>query len=213
VSAAIAANPARRNLLLALSSLALGGCAVIAPPVRTTGAIIAPGYHESLTLSGRISVRYTQNGHDESLQGGFQWTQSAQLIELNLLSPLNQILLKIDLTPTAARLLEPGKPPRSAPDIDTLMLQTFGWTLPVGGMRGWLQGYSLDGGTPLPIAVPGLADAPAVSTRDGWKISYVSWQDEAEPPLTRPRRIDLQRSTAEFGDMAIRIVIDTWQAP
>ena len=210
----MAVNSARRSLLLALSSLTLGGCAAMLPPPRTTAAAAIPaGYRESLMLSGRISVRYQQNGQDESLQGGFQWAQSAQTVELNLLSPLNQILLKIEVTPTVARLLEPGKPLRSAPDIDSLMLQTFGWTLPVGGMRGWLQGFSLDSGTPLPIATPGLADAPPVRTRDGWQLSYVSWQDEAEPPLTRPRRIDLARSTAEFGEMAIRIVIDTWQSP
>lgn len=203
----------RRRLLLALPALALAGCATGLPPPRDIGDRAAALYRDSLTLSGRISVRYQQDGRDESLQGGFQWIQDAQTITLNLLSPLNQILLRIEVTPDTARLLEPGKPPRSAPNIESLMLQTFGWSLPVAGLRGWLQGFSLDSTPPTAIVTPGMADAPPVTTRDGWKLSYVSWQDEAETRITRPRRIDLERSTPEFGEMAIRIVIDTWQSP
>jgi len=203
----------RRRLLLALPALALSGCATVLPPPRVSSNTAAALYRESLTLSGRISVRYQQNGENESLQGGFQWIQDAQTITLNLLSPLNQVLLRIEVMPNTARLLEAGKPPRSAPDIDALMLQTFGWSLPVGGMRGWLQGFSLDSAPPTAIVMPGMADAPPVTTRDGWKLSYVSWHDEAEARVTRPRRIDLERSTPEFGDMTIRIVIDSWQSP
>ena len=211
MSAASESSLARRRLLLALPVL-LSGCAAMLPaqPVITSGG--PPIYRDSLALTGRISVRYQQNGKDESLQGGFEWSQAPGTITLSLLSPLNQILARIEVTPDAARLLEAGKPPRTAPDIDALMMQTFGWTLPVTGMRGWLQGFDLDGGRPLPIAIPGAADAPPVATRDGWKIGYVSWQNETEPPLTRPRRIDLERTTPELGLMAIRIVINTWQA-
>jgi outer membrane lipoprotein LolB len=48
-----------------------------------------------------------------------------------------------------------------------------------------------------------------VATRDGWRIRYAGWQDDTPP--TRPKRIDLERYTAQAGDVSIRIVIDKWQ--
>jgi outer membrane lipoprotein LolB len=75
----------------------------------------------------------------------------------------------------------------------------------VSGLKDWLQGYatSTDGKR--------FAASPAnnsVSTADGWRLRFVSWQDEsAVHPV--PRRIDAERSaTATSDELAIRIVVD-----
>jgi outer membrane lipoprotein LolB len=198
---------------LIILPLLLTGCAALmpTPPVSVTST--APVYQANLALSGRISVRYAQNGKEESLHGSFSWLQKPDRIDISLLSPLNQTLATLEITPGAARLIEAGKAPRSAADIETLTYETLGWTLPVDGLRGWLQGFSLDTGKPVPIAQPGAEDVAPVITRDGWKIRYLSWHNEAAPASTRPKRIDLQRTTPAFGEMVIRIVIDSWQQP
>lgn len=200
--------------LLALPLL-LSGCAAMLPaPVTPANAVLAvPVYQPAIALGGRISVRYQQEGKDESISGSFRWTQTPQQIVVTLLSPLNQTLATFEITPAEARLLEAGKAPRTAANIETLTHETFGWSLPVEGLRGWLQGFSLETGKPLPIAQPGNDNAAPVVTRDGWQIRYVSWQNQSPIPLTRPKRIDLQRTTPALGDMAIRIVIDDWQQP
>lgn len=200
--------------LIALPLL-LSGCAVMMPtPATRSDALLAvPVYQASLVLNGRISVRYQQDGKEEALHGSFRWLQTPEQITVTLLSPLNQTLATIEITPTSARLTEAGKPPRSADSIDTLTSETLGWTLPVDGLRGWLQGFSLASGRPIPIAQPGSDNAAPVMTPDGWQIQYMSWFNEDAPPLTRPKRIDLQRMTPGLGEMAIRIVIDSWQQP
>ena len=204
-----------RAALLIAMPLLLSGCAVLTPtPAPRSNAILAvPVYQTSLALSGRLSVRYQQDGKEEALHGSFRWLQTPEQITVTLLSPLNQTLATIEITPTSARLIEAGKPPRSADNIETLTNETLGWTLPVDGLRGWLQGFSIDSGKPVPIAQPGSDNATPVVTRDGWQIQYISWFNEDAPPLTRPKRIDLQRTTPALGEMAIRIVIDTWQQP
>ena len=201
----------RRGCLLLPLAIFLGGCASLITPPAPAPDGVALRFHPAIELGGRLSVRYQQNGRDESVQGGFRWSQDGQRIDVALLSPLNQTMASIAVTPDAATLTEAGKPPRSAPDIDTLSTLTFGWTLPVSGLRGWLQGFHIQDGKTLPIAVPGVTNAPPVATSDGWQVSYVSWQTEEATGRIRPRRIDLQRRTPELGEMAIRIVIDSWQ--
>lgn len=195
--------------------LMLSGCAALMPmPAPSSNVVLAvPVYQDNIALSGRISVRYQQDGKEEALHGSFRWLQTRGQITVALLSPLNQTLATLEITPTSARLIEAGKPPRSADNIDTLTSETLGWTLPVDGLRGWLQGFSLANGKPVPIAQPGSDNAAPVMTPDGWQIQYMSWFNEEAPPLTRPRRIDLQRTTPGLGEMAIRIVIDSWQQP
>jgi outer membrane lipoprotein LolB len=199
--------------VLAGASL-LSACATfIEPPAVVQPAGSNATFHPTIELDGRLSARYQQNGHDESLQISFHWIQTPQGVEVTLRSPLNQTLATISVTPTEARLTEAGKPTRTAPDLDSLSMQSFGWVLPVAGLRGWLQGFTTDGGKLRAIATPGLPNGPAVATADGWKLFYVTWQQEEGSGEVRPRRIDLQRYTPELGEMAIRIVLDSWQVP
>ena len=105
-------------------------------------------------------------------------------------------------------LTQGGKPPRSAPDIDTLSAQILGWSLPVSGLRDWLQGYATGADGQRFVATP---SNDSVVTRDGWRLHYVSWQDETAA-VPQPKRIDASRTGGgQVDDMAIRIVIDATQ--
>ena len=201
----------RRRLLAVFAfPLLLAACATTVPSGETVPA--APrAYHESITLGGRLSVRYEENGADQAMHGSFTWEQQSRHILVTLSSPLGQTLATIAITPGMSTLTQAGQPPRSAPDVDALVADTLGWPLPVSGLRYWLQGFALDRqGQPF-VAEP-QDNAARVRTRDGWAIHYVSWQAAAErPALIHPRRIDLERSTERAGDVALRIVIDAWQ--
>jgi outer membrane lipoprotein LolB len=191
----------RRLSLLAIAAV-LAGCA-------TTGASVSNStvgaYRDSIDLSGRLSVNYRKDGRPESITGNFNWTQRPGRVDVSLASPLGQTIAAITVTPDAATLRQAERAPRVAKDIDTLSAQALGWSLPVAGLRDWLQGYATDASGKRFVASPANN---SVYTNDGWRLRFVSWQDDkAAPPL--PRRIDAERSaTATSDELAIRIVID-----
>ena len=191
-------------LALAGALAALGGCATTSAPRSTTA--VAP-YRDTLDLAGRIAINYSRDGKQESLSGKFTWRQTAANTDVTLISPTGQTVAVINVTPGSASLKRSGEPTRTAPDLDSLTRQTLGWTLPVSGLRDWLQGYATAADGSRFSASPA---SDTVVTRDGWKLDYVSWQDDAAAvPL--PKRIDATRIALgqQVDDMSIRIVIDS----
>lgn len=192
-------------------SLLLAGCASLTPPTVTPPESLqaaARAYQQTIELTGRISVRYQKGDREEALHGNFTWTQAPQRTLVAILSPLGQTIASIEITPGGATLIQAGQAPRAAADVDMLTADALGWPLPVAGLRDWLQGFGTDGKGQSFIATSRYAETP-MTTLDGWRLRYGSWQDDAGQ--SRPKRIDLERSTAQAGDVAIRIVIDTWQ--
>ncbi|MDB5823064.1 MAG: lolB [Herminiimonas sp.] len=165
-------------------------------------------------MGGRISVLYQSAGRDEGLHGNFTWSQSPGRTVVTLLSPLGQTLAIIDLTADQATLTQAGQPPQQASDADALAQRVLGWPLPVAGLRFWLQAVGRDAAGQAFTATP---QSDSFTTADGWNLKYVSWEDAAASPagvagpLPRPRRLDLQRTTREAGNVTLRLVLDTWQ--
>ncbi|HEV7617105.1 MAG TPA: lipoprotein insertase outer membrane protein LolB [Burkholderiaceae bacterium] len=204
----------RRAAGLLAMPLLLAGCATVNPPAGSDAGTpagerqAARSYHDAIYLGGRMSMRYQQNGNDQAVHGSFTWAQSPGRTVVTLLSPLGQTIAAIDITPNLSTLTRAGQAPRTATDVDALAAGALGWPLPVSGLRDWLQGFATDADGKRFVAAPygGTTD---VTTRDGWRIHYSSWQDDAAQ--NRPKRIDLSRNTVQAGDVAIRLVIDTWQ--
>ena len=183
-----------------LACALLAGCAS-APLSQSTVA----GYRDTTEYAGRLQVNYQKDGKPESLSGKFTWQQAGTRIDVTLASPLGTTMAKITVTPQAATLVQSGQAPRTAPDIDRLTTEVLGWPLPVSGLRDWLQGHATGaGGKPF-------AASPAnntVTTADGWKLRFVSWQDESAAHPA-PKRIDCERpATLATEELVIRIVLD-----
>jgi outer membrane lipoprotein LolB len=188
-------------ILIALGAL-LSGCASTGGGTQSTAAV-AP-YREALTLSGRMSANYTRDGAPGSVTVKFDWRQTAQRTDITLYDPLGSTIATIAVTEKEAVLVQNGKTPRSADSIDALTAQTLGWPLPVAGLREWLQGYATaENGQRFTAS----AANSSVTTRDGWQLSFVSWQEGSDPP--RPKRIDLERAASgPVTDITIRIALD-----
>ncbi|MFC6518937.1 lipoprotein insertase outer membrane protein LolB [Undibacterium arcticum] len=196
----------------------LSACAAInQAPAQRTGLpgmqqLAARPYRDNIDLSGRLSVLYQQDGKDQAVHGSFNWIQSGDRAGITLLSPLGQTMATIEVGPRSSTLTKAGRAPRAAADVDALAADALGWPLPVAGLREWLQGFATNVDGRRFIA---SAQNDSVNTRDGWRIRYVSWQDEPDrngATITHPKRIDLARSTAQAGEVSMRIVIDSWQA-
>lgn len=199
------------QLLALILPLLLGGCAALqpqsVPKVQDTAESPARTYQQAINLSGRLSVRYEGRSGEEALHGKFEWSQDADRTVVTLFSPLGQAVARIEMSPAGATLVQGGQPARSAENVDALTAETLGWPLPVGGLRAWLQGFAVDASGKRFSANPRMH---TVTTQDGWRIAYPAWTEDGSMPL-RPRRIDLARWTREAGNVAMRIVIDTWQ--
>ena len=205
----------RINFLAALCAGALLSACASLPQPPLSQLPVAP-YREDIELSGRLSVNYQKDGQRASLAGRFVWQQSGGRTDVSLSSPLGQTVAMITVTPESAVLTQSGQAPQAALDIDTLSARTLGWPLPVSGLRDWLQGYAVKADGSRFVASPGR---DRVTTRDGWRLHYVSWQDEAgapqaASPMPKPKRIDAERSAdLQTDEVEIRIVLDAPEAP
>ncbi|MGV3741694.1 MAG: lipoprotein insertase outer membrane protein LolB [Burkholderiaceae bacterium] len=192
----------------------LAGCASITPSEQRGHAgaeeiVRAPAYQETVDIAGRLSIRYQENGSEQALHGSFTWSQRPEHILVSLLSPLGQTLAIIESTRTGALLRQPGQPPRQANDVNELTAQALGWPLPVAGLHHWLQGFAMGDKGLRAIASPTVNTMPQTSMQDGWLLQYASWNREAALP--HPKRLDLQRTTEQAGDVEIRLIIDSFQ--
>ena len=199
--------PFNYRLSLLVLAAALAGCATTA--TQTTGAPQASAatapYRDTVELTGRLQVSYQKDGQPNSMNGGFEWSQRPGQIDVAFLNPLKQTVATISVTPQQATLTEAGRAPRSAGDIDGLTRQALGWSLPVSGLRDWLQGYATDAAGKRFVATPGNN---SVFTQDGWRLRFLSWQNGGQG-AQMPKSIVAERSaTASSDELAIQIILD-----
>jgi outer membrane lipoprotein LolB len=194
---------------LALALLALSGCTAFSPVTlpSTEQARATRSYHDAIDISGRLSVRY-QQPDEQLITGSFNWSQRPNHLTVTLLSPFGQAVARIEVEPGRATFQRSGQPLQTATDVDQLAAQALGWPLPVSGLQAWLQGFASVRGN----AVAASSEGPtAITSADGWRISYAAWSPEGAGSGTRPRRIDLARRTEQAGEVEMRIVVDSWQ--
>lgn len=212
-----------------LSGVLLGaliaGCASTTPPDAfhapatpisgSAAAVLKRTYQDAITVSGRLALRYELRGQPEAVDGKFSWVQSSNMTHITLQTPFGQTVATIDVTPDRSILLQSGQPPRSETSVDALIAGTLGWPLPLAGLRDWLQGFAVNAqGTPYVATAAAVGDAAYVKTADGWLIHYPVWDDSTDTAASvaaRPKRIDLQRTTSQAGNVQLHIVIDQWQ--
>jgi outer membrane lipoprotein LolB len=114
------------------------------------------------------------------------------------------------VTPQSATLTQSGRAPQRAADIDGLTRQALGWSLPVAGLRDWLQGYAA---RCRRQALRRLAGQQQRVHQDGWRLRFAEWQDGPKGSSGAiPRIISAERAaTATSDELAIKIVVDPVQ--
>lgn len=118
----------KRRTLLSLSTvvLMLGGCATKEIPL--------------FERNGRFSfVSFSPSGKREALNGRFSLWRTPASLNLNLMTPLNGIFARIEVTPRGA-VLQTARDERSfsAPTAEELMMRATGMSIPVEALEQWL---------------------------------------------------------------------------
>jgi outer membrane lipoprotein LolB len=185
----------RRRLLFA-ACLLPAACA--APPPRSS--VQRPGSPRPLrqqitgfTLAGRIAVRREQNRYS----GELSWRHSLTEDNILISGPLGQGLAELVRDATGAHLTTAERREYSAPDLDQLAAQVFGFALPLSGMARWIVGNT-------DTAQRDEAGQPQRAVADGWSIEYLDW--EAESTNALPMLIEMRRDELE-----VRLKIIEWQ--
>lgn len=181
-------------MLPLLLCAALAGCANLRTPAFYPPAVRpAPTTIAAFDLAGRISLRRGQTRYIASLS----WQHDAAHDDILLSGPFGQGLGELSRDATGARLLTADGQRIEAADWEGLALQAFGAELPLAMLVRWL-----------------VADAPADATRDaagralafardGWSVSYDSYESEA--PAALPSAIAIRRE-----DIELHLKVDAW---
>lgn len=193
-----------RLALAASFAAVLAGCSVT--PTRgpsTSNTATALSTQTVRAYHGRFSVRYLDvRGQPRNAYGNFDWREQGDTVTLQLLDPLGQTLAIVTSSPASATLELPNRQPVTAGDVSSLMQNTLGFSLPVEGLRYWLQP------SPAPTSHAKTIPDPQIETRlkeidqDGWKILYQSY---ADAPQTGVKRVDLSRYDPPLD---IKLVLD-----
>ncbi|MCD9227809.1 lipoprotein insertase outer membrane protein LolB [Ralstonia pseudosolanacearum] len=197
-------------LVLGVACALLAGCA----SVRPANDLFAGTQDGDATITryqGRFSARYVQDNAQQSAVGSFLWRERGADVQLELMSPLGQTLAIVSQNRQGATLELPNQPPRRAAEVDTLMQDALGFSLPVSGLRDWLRARATPG-TPARVARDAQS-RPETIEQNGWTVHYVAWSDDGDNSTAnaRVRRLDLDRPQGAGGTpgpLSVRLVLD-----
>lgn len=158
-----------------LMSLALSGCASwydtqVAQPAE---------YHQPLqvdenyNISGRFSIVTPQKDY----YGNFNWQRESGDDHLAFMSPLGNTVAQI-VVESGIATLNNGSQVYSGHNLDQMMQEQLGFSLPVNYLHYWLQG----------VPLPQYQVQNRLNSGFGqlnWKIEYLSWQDRNHPKIVQ----------------------------
>ena len=200
------AGPARRAARFAAGALALAlaGCAVTpAHGPSTSNATPELSTQTMHAYHGRFSVRYVdQNGQPRNAYGNFDWQQQGDTVTLQLLNPFGQTLAIVTSSPASATLEVPNRQPVTAENVSELMQRTLGFSLPIEGLRYWLESSPAPTSHATTIVDPEQPSRMKEIDQEGWTIQYVAY---ADGPATGVKRVDLTRQDPALD---IKLVLD-----
>ena len=171
-------------------------------PLTPQQAAMPRNLQENVQWNGRISLRYQEDQKEQSVTLNYDWQQTPSELHISLSSALGQTVAKLHQTPSSASLEQAKQETRYASNIEQLLVDHLGWSIPIDDLKTWLQGFDLQANKSA-VAIPAQDNFQFQSK--GWQLRFVNWQEDAGQ--IRPKRIDLEKMTEQFGLVKIGIII------
>jgi outer membrane lipoprotein LolB len=181
-----------RNILIVLVLL-LSGCASSPVAVQRAPFVDAP-----FSFNGRIAVKYGMH-HDAT---DIHW-QHRGYDDITLLGPLGYTAARIYRDANGATLDDAYGKHYAAPDAESLMEKTLGWSVPLSDLRYWI----VSNPSPESAAKEERNKYGQLETliQQGWEIRYVRYATNKADAL--PLEINMVRSGID-----VIVKIDKWEA-
>lgn len=179
-----------KNLAIALTVFSLVGCASIYDKqVDQPDVYVAP---QKIDTNYSIDGRFSIVNSAKNYYGNFTWDHDLSADKLSLNSPLGNSVAVISVESNVATL-QTKDGVYSGKDLDELLENNLGFTLPIEYLHYWVQGI------PLP-QYP--VDKSLVSGFEqlGWNVEYLKWQDVNHPQIVQVSNSDLR----------IKLLISNW---
>ena len=179
-----------RNFLMALLLCSsLSGCV----------SLWAPSLEQS--WQGRFSIVAQGHSNRQAHSGRFYLTHSdTPTTILDLKSSLGNTIARVTQTSQSASLEAVGSQPLQAKNAQELMMQTFGFSVPIDGLQYWIDGKTVPNKT---AQTKPLKPPYQEIIQNGWIIRYENLDSEG-----LPRRIKLLRTeTLESPSLSIVLLI------
>ncbi len=174
---------------------ALAAAALAILPACTELPFLQPTAGLEFQLSGRIAVRYDNQGSS----GNIAWRHRAAGDEMLITSPLGQGVARIEREDGIVTVTASDRRVYRAHDAESLTEQVLGFRVPLSGLSDWVRAK------PAPGWAHETRDARGRLSeleQDGWRIYYLAYGDGSSLPA---------RLRLVYPGLELRLAIDDWQ--
>jgi outer membrane lipoprotein LolB len=176
-------------------------------PVAGPGTDSQAAYHDRAENIGSVSNwslvgRISLDDGEEGGSGRLQWVVKADQGALDFHGAMGRGAWHMETGPEGAVLQLADGSEYSAPEVDSLVRQQIGWTIPVTALQWWVRGLS----------APGKVDEQSLDASGlltsleqfGWQIDYHRY--DSDSGITMPTRLDARRD-----NYRVKLAISRWQ--
>jgi outer membrane lipoprotein LolB len=168
-------------IVICISLLILSSCTMFydvsidKPAGYVQPQVVEPNFN----ISGRFFIKTAHKNN----YGNFTWDKLQDNESLAFRTPIGQTVAQITIESGVATLAHKDKV-YSGEDLDTMMQNHLGFTLPMSQLHYWIKGV------PLPN-VPITKKLTSGFVQLGWDVEYLQWHDPNHPHIIKCSKEDL----------------------
>lgn len=152
------------------------------------------------SFTGRIAISNGKNAGS----GRIEWVNSDEFLSIEMSAPVTRQSWRLDVDESEVRIegLEGGT--RRGTDIEQLLREATGWSIPVTALGDWVRGFRAPEPAPTVVRYDASGRLSHLE-QGGWAIDY-RWPETASPGPEMPKRVD-----AVKGEAKVKLVVDEWR--
>lgn len=186
-----------KHLLLILALLLLSGCVTKSVDRQVFPLPENVQKLERWQLGGRIVLK---NGK-EGFSAGLNWIETPESYMFELNGPLGETRARLNASATLSTLELPNEPILSGTNTEQLIVDHFGWAVPVSSLKSWVRGLPDAQSQDLQFDNSGRLSS---FNSNGWQVKYLAWQEVHG--LTLPKRLE-----ATHHQLSLKLSLHEWE--